>query len=211
MDLNSRKKSTYIVIGIGVLFILAILLQYFSIKNPSTYVRKIERERDMKDLQFRNDPSSPIKRQDQPGFEGLNYFPVDPSYVCDAQLVPDGKKDTLRLYTSTGGVQAVIRMGFLAFELQGTQQQLVAYKYLDPTQASVFVPFRDLTSNVSTYGGGRYLDVPISDQWVIDFNKAYNPYCVYNETYSCPLPPSENFLELEVLAGEKMIALGDGP
>ena len=205
IDLNSRKNSTYIVIGIGIVFIIIILFQYFSLKNPSTYSRKLLQERSMKDLQFRNDPESPIKQEHRQAFEGLNYFPIDESYVVDASLRPSEKKDTLRLYTSTGGVQQVIRMGILEFELHGLKSGLLAYKYLDPTNPNVFVPFRDLTSAVSTYGGGRYMDIPISDKWVVDFNTAYNPYCVYNETFSCPLPPGENNLPLEILAGEQMI------
>ena len=67
----------------------------------------------------------------------------------------------------------------------------------------MFIPFRDATSGKETYGAGRYIDMAESEQYVIDFNTAYNPFCVYNENYSCPIPPKENWLAVEIKAGEK--------
>ncbi len=204
MDLNSRKNSTYIVIGIGIFFILIILWQYYSLKNPSGYVLQMEQGREMKDLFFSNSPDSPIPNEERSNFKGLSYFPIDESYVCDAILIPAERRDTLKLMTTNGTMQQVEIAGKLQFTLQGVVQDLTAYEYLDPSQRTYFVPFRDLTTNVSTYGGGRYMDIPIEDELVVDFNTAYNPYCVYNIEYVCPLPPPENFLQLEILAGEKM-------
>jgi len=204
MDLNSRKNSTYIVIGIGFVFIAIIVMQYFSVKNPSTYVRKVEESRERKDLSFANSPESPIPQSERSNFQGLSYFPIDESYVCEASLIRADRRDTLRLTTTKGTVQSVTIAGKLAFTLQGVAQQLTAYEYLEADQNTYFVPFRDLTSNVSTYGGGRYMDIPIEKDLTVDFNTAYNPFCVYNDTYVCPLPPSENYLQLEILAGEKM-------
>jgi uncharacterized protein (DUF1684 family) len=69
----------------------------------------------------------------------------------------------------------------------------------------LFLPFTDLTSGVESYGGGRYIDMEVQkgNTWTIDFNKGYNPYCAYNEKYSCPIPPAENDLKVEVKAGVK--------
>ena len=69
----------------------------------------------------------------------------------------------------------------------------------------LFIPFRDGTSRIETYGGGRYLDVRIPDgkELLIDFNLAYNPYCAYSHRYSCPIPPVVNTLDVKIIAGEK--------
>jgi len=204
MDLNSRENSTKIIIAIGIVFVAIILWQYYSLKNPSRYSLLVAQQREMKDRQFRNAPDSPIKRTERTQFQGLSYFPIDESYVCEATLLPAEMQDTLVLMTSIGSIQKMIRAGKLRFSLQGVQQELVAYQYLDETIGNYFAPFRDLTTNVSTYGGGRYLDIPMGNELVVDFNQAYNPYCVYNEDFVCPLPPPENYLPLEVMAGEKL-------
>ena len=70
----------------------------------------------------------------------------------------------------------------------------------------LFVPFRDATSGGETYGGGRYLDLPVAPlgRYALDFNRAYHPYCVYSDAYSCPLPPAENTMALAVRAGERL-------
>ncbi len=87
---------------------------------------------------------------------------------------------------------------------------LLAYQNLDllknkPEYRKLFVPFNDYTNGVSSYGGGRYLDIdiPAGDKTIIDFNFAYNPYCAYHDRWSCPIPPSENNLDIEVEAGVK--------
>ncbi|MEM9717999.1 MAG: DUF1684 domain-containing protein [Bacteroidota bacterium] len=204
MDINSRETSTKIFIGIGIAFVAIILWQYYSLRNPSTYSLRLAQQRELKDRQFRNAPDSPIPSVERTRFAGLNYFAIDESYISSTTLVPAEKQDTLILMTSVGSIQKMIRKGKLQFELQGIPQELVAYQNLDESVNQLFVPFRDLTTNVSTYGGGRYLDIPQEEELKIDFNQAYNPYCVYNPDFVCPLPPPENYLSLEILAGERM-------
>ncbi len=204
MDINSRENSTKIIIAIGILFVGIILWQYYSLRNPSTYSLRLEAQREAKDRQFRNAPDSPIKRNERTQFQGLTYFPIDESYICSADFIPSERADTLLLMTSVGSIQRMIQSGKLAFSLQGMKQELVTYKNLDESVNTLFVPFRDLTTNVSTYGGGRYLDIALGDELTVDFNQAYNPYCVYNTDFVCPLPPPENYLSLEIWAGEKM-------
>ena len=203
MELNSRKTSTYLFIGIGIAFLLIILMQFFSLRNPSPLIARMEQQREMKNLQFKNGIDSPIPVAERSTFNGLRYYPVDERYVASAVLVLDSVRDTLTLMTTTGENLPLVRMGQLEFSLQGMKHRLTAYKYLErEREGQLFVPFRDLTSGVSTYGGGRYLDLAYTDDIKIDFNTAYNPYCVYNIEYSCPLPPSENKLMIEVRAGE---------
>ena len=71
---------------------------------------------------------------------------------------------------------------------------------------SLFLPFTDQTNGKELYGGGRYMDVeiPLSDAIILDFNKAYNPYCACSDRYSCPIPPQENDLQIPILLGEKI-------
>lgn len=205
-DLNSRKTSTWLIAGIGLVFLIIIMINQIS-NRPTAYSQQVLQQRAQKNLQFKNDPQSPIKREDKVLFEELNYFPVRDEYRVEASFVQESSPDTLNLMTTTGEDRLMVRSGQLHFQLQGQNHSLLAYRYLDPGKTEFFVPFKDLTSGVATYGGGRYLDVPSDNPIVLDFNQAYNPYCVYNETFSCPLPPRENYLPLEVRSGEMKFSL----
>ena len=110
--------------------------------------------------------------------------------------------------TSTGEMRLYRRYGRITFQVNGEEAQLTIYS--DPHGQDFFLPFRDATSGKETYGAGRYLDnhrpalTPLAnDQFQIDFNFSYNPYCAYNPHYSCPLPPRENWLSVPIEAGEK--------
>ena len=95
----------------------------------------------------------------------------------------------------------------LGFAAGGVERRLVAYTQVGPdATGELFVPFRDATSGGETYGGGRYLDLPVAPlgRYALDFNRAYHPYCVYSDAYSCPLPPAENTMALAVRAGERL-------
>jgi len=203
MNLNNRKNSTLIAVGVGALFIIVILASQIA-QNPTQYISRMEQAREQKDLQFKNDPDSPIPREKRKTFEGLGYFVIQDIYRVEAQLIKDPKPDTLVLM-GTKGEQTrdrLVRVGKLRFMLQDRPYELAAFDYLDKDEGIYFVPFYDLTTGVSTYGGGRYLEVEKGNDLIVDFNEAYNPYCVYNDSYLCPLPPRENKLNLEVRAGE---------
>ena len=101
------------------------------------------------------------------------------------------------------------KYGTLTFKINDTICSLTVYQNLDLIKRKgfenyLFLPFKDLTSEVTTYGGGRYLDIDIQkrSQWKIDFNLAYHPYCAYSERYSCPIVPKENKLAVQINAGE---------
>ena len=109
--------------------------------------------------------------------------------------------------TSTGDIRHYRRWATFSFEVGGETADLTIYS--DPWGESLFLPFKDGTNGRDTYGAGRYLDnhrpglSVRGGQVVVDFNYAYNPYCAYSTTYSCPLPPRENWLEMPIYAGEK--------
>jgi uncharacterized protein (DUF1684 family) len=207
MEVNNRRNSTLLILGIGTAFVLVILFQYYSRSNESPYDRAIAQQRANKDLQFKEAADSPIKAEEKERFEGLVYFTPDERYKVETSFIPNPQADTLSLMTTSGTERRMIQAGALQFSLQGLEHRLLAYRYLDPAIKELFVPFKDLTSGGDTYGGGRYLDIPWTagqTTFEVDFNKAYHPYCVYNEEFVCPLPPSANKLQIEVRAGERL-------
>ncbi len=142
------------------------------------------------------------------GFAGLEYFPFDEKYQFRLKLQKYDVPGLARVPLSSGEVVEVLRVGFLEFSLDGQLLRLQVYKKRT-SDVEVFVPLRDGTSGVETYGAGRYVDVEVSpkdDRCVLDFNLAYNPLCAFDpERFVCPYPPAENWLmNLRITAGEKM-------
>lgn len=154
-------------------------------------------------------PQSPLSHEQAHAFTGLAYYDPNPDLVITAAVERFGDDEALiEMQTSSGASQHFRRWGRASFQLEG--QEAAVTIYTDPYGHSLFLPFRDATNGDETYGAGRYLDSqrpglqPLSEEQVeIDFNYAYNPYCAYNENYSCPLPPRENWLRLPIRAGER--------
>ncbi|MDQ6693161.1 MAG: DUF1684 domain-containing protein [Chloroflexota bacterium] len=149
------------------------------------------------------------------GFDGPRYYPPAPAWCVDARLDSDtpGTDMEVELTTSIGDLRLFDLKGTFLFNVAGKEYRLTAYAMLprDPDYSYLFVPFRDATSGNETYGGGRYLDVAMTsdDHYILDFNRAYNPSCVYSPRYNCPYPPPENSLHFRVEAGEKMPLYGE--
>lgn len=117
--------------------------------------------------------------------------------------------------TYSGAQKTFVKYGVVKFRIDGRRQKLTVYRSLGletlpQYRDYLFVPFKDKTSGSATYGGGRYMDLKVSDvkdgNCVLDFNKAYNPYCAYSEGFNCPIPPKENTLLVAIKAGEKNFA-----
>jgi len=137
----------------------------------------------------------------------LEYYAIDEAYNVPASLTPSDDPTILEMQTSTGQMRRERRAGMLQFTLQGQPMTLTAFVEADaPNLNRLFVPFSDTTSGKETYPAGRYLDLARTPTglYELDFNRAYNPYCYYNESYECPLPPSENKLKVPIHAGEKV-------
>jgi hypothetical protein len=147
------------------------------------------------------------ERPEKTSFEHLLYFPPDRSYEVRATLVPIPEPDAVEMLTSQGLTKTFYRYARLRFEIEGEEQELVAYKSALSGDGSdlLFIPFRDATSGKETYGGGRFMDVeePEGEQLTLDFNRAYNPLCNYSPGFNCPIPPRENHLDVAIRAGEK--------
>jgi uncharacterized protein (DUF1684 family) len=156
--------------------------------------------------------ATPLLPEQQKNFKGLNYFAPDRDYLIKATLIKSAKQEDVIMKTSGDRTPVYVRYGVVEFMLDGKSYTLAVYqnkKMLELSQdtTSLFIPFRDETCGVESYGGGRYIDceIPASgDKVMLDFNKAYNPYCAYNHSYSCVIPPEENRLAVRIEAGEKV-------
>ncbi|WP_455169452.1 DUF1684 domain-containing protein [Aegicerativicinus sediminis] len=166
-------------------------------------------QKDMNAL-FKDASKSPLTSKDLKKFEALDFFPFDSIYVVKATFIRTPESQPFRMKTTTDRMPEYVRYGVVSFELHGEKFQLNAYKGIDEEDDSrLFIPFLDDTNGEDTYGGGRYidLDLPSDKNMMIDFNQAYNPYCVYNENYSCPIVPRENYLPVRVEAGLKKFSI----
>ncbi len=169
-------------------------------------IQEVEKFRKEKDSFFKSDNESPIPEEERLSFGGLKYFQPSSEFRVKAKLTSFEKPEVITMVTSKGTVRSYLKYGTFDFELQGRKMRLFAYQAADnPHEHSLFVPFTDETSARESYGAGRYLDLEEArrNEYVLDFNLAYNPYCAYSENYVCPFPPSENKLPVAVRAGEK--------
>jgi uncharacterized protein len=178
-----------------------------SCQTPARYADEIAAWRSQKDQFMRSSPESPIPAERREAFQPLPYYPIDEQYRVPAALRVARGEEILEMPTSTGKPRKMRRIGTLAFTLKGQPLTLTAFAEADDTELNrLFVPFGDLTNGTETYQGGRYLDLDrtASNVYDLDFNRAYHPFCVFNPTYECPIPPRENRLTMPVRAGENM-------
>jgi uncharacterized protein (DUF1684 family) len=175
-------------------------------------LHQIEIEKHQAELnkQYGDSISSPLKPEDLSTFEALEFFPIDENFKVEAILELTSKDPVFEMPTTTDRKPLYKRYGIAIFKLNGKEFKLNVYQnqelILDFEYRNyLFLPFTDKTNGQDTYKGGRYIDmeIPENNLLIIDFNKAYNPYCAYNSKYSCPVVPSENNLDIEIKAGVK--------
>lgn len=147
---------------------------------------------------------SPLPERLRPTFGGLQYHPYDPDLEFLTEPLPDPERQVLVFLTSSGSEVVYERFGWFTTLIEGQTVRLAGFaREGDDQPESLFVPFKDTSSGFETYGGGRYLDVPLHNgRLEVNFNFAYNPYCAFGDGWSCPIPPQENCLTVAVLAGE---------
>jgi uncharacterized protein (DUF1684 family) len=165
---------------------------------------ELEAFRAEKDDFFRSHPQSPLTREQKKSFTGLSYFPENPDLRLEVVMEEFPKKEEFAMQTSTGDVQMYQKYGRFHFTVDGEDAQLTIYQ----GEHGFFLPFVDALANQETYPAGRYLEPePLpGNRFFVDFNLAYNPYCAYNERWSCPITPAENRLKVAVRAGEKLFS-----
>ena len=156
--------------------------------------------RERKDAYFRED--GPLTATQRETFTGLRYYPENPALVLriTPEVFPDA--EVIEMQTSTGHLAMYSRWATIAFHVAEQQVRLTVYR--DTVMGDLFLPFQDANAGGDTYGAGRYLDVHFLDdgRLLVDFNYAYNPYCAYNDGWSCPIPPAENHIDVPIEAGE---------
>jgi uncharacterized protein (DUF1684 family) len=169
----------------------------------------IEFQKDL-NKEFSDPESSPLPDRYRKDFNGLDFFKPDTTFIVNATFTRTPDATPFLMPTTTDRMSKEVVYGVVSFQLKGKSFQLEVYqneelKEDEGFEDYLFLPFTDATNGNETYSGGRYIDltIPEGDQIVIDFNKAYNPYCTYNKKYSCPIVPSQNTLDMEIFAGVK--------
>ena len=149
-----------------------------------------------KDEFFASDPDSPLTDDQKISFTGLKYFPDNPALRLTVQVDEFPEKETIQMQTTANEIQTYKRFGRFQFSMEGQTASLTIYASED----GFFLPFVDSLANTETYPAGRYLEPEFigKGKFHIDFNRAYNPYCAYNEGWSCPITPFENRLKFLV-------------
>ena len=195
------------------LLVLFSLLLILNCENKKRYDKSFTPfQKEMNEF-FKDASISPLKEKDLKNFKGLDFFAFDSSYVVNAALTRTPEEKSFKMKTTTDRLPEYIKYGIVTFDLFNKSYSLNIYRNLDIInnegyQDYLFLPFLDDTNGFESYGGGRYidLDIPKGDNLVIDFNSAYNPYCVYDEKYSCPIVPRDNYLSIKINAGVKAFA-----
>jgi uncharacterized protein len=192
--------------------IVVIVAAACSNKPPENkdYASRLTAERQAKDAQFMEE-NEPVPKSRKAKLLPLAYFPIDPDYNVPAALKPAEKETVVQMPTSTGALRLTRIVGTLEFVLKGQPLKLVASVDKEaPNLDHLTVMFSDLTSGAETYPGGRYIEFDRNGSGIyeLDFNRAFNPYCYYNESYECPYPPPENRLKVPIRVGERLKSEG---
>lgn len=201
------KSKNIILLLIVVVAIVIVYYGFNESQSDPAYAEKIRKEREEKDRFMRTSKESPFANA-KDEFNGLKYYEPDPKYRIIADLSYVENRKVILLPTNDGKEERYITYAYAGFILDGIKNELLILEVMEmgPFRGKLFLAFGDETSAIETYGAGRYLDVskvPGSSTITLDFNLAYNPYCAYNDTYTCPLPPPENLLKVAIKAGEK--------
>ena len=190
--------------------ILLIISIFITFKTTAqTYQEIITKHRQDYKHAFLKEERSPVRAEDLQYFD---FFEIDSTFRVKCIFTKINSPDTFTIPTVDGKQKEYFKYGILSFEIKGKKLQLNVYQSLALMRIPkyknyLFVPFKDFTSGKETYGGGRYLDIETTniqtDVVILDFNKAYNPYCAFGDGFSCPVPPKENHLKARIKAGEK--------
>ncbi len=194
-----------------ILFFLFFGLNAFA---QSDFEKEVQAFQEQQNLDFRNPEESPLSPGQRAKFKELSFFPIKAEYRVVARFIKNENPVTFQMTTTTSRRPDYSKYATVEFELNGKTYRLAVYqshqlrateKYKD----YLFLPFNDHTNGFETYGGGRFIDlsIPNGDTIVIDFNKAYSPSCAFNHSYSCPIPPEENHLEIKIEAGMKNLEI----
>lgn len=184
---------------------------FIYVDNKVDHFNKIDEWRKQKDIDYKDVDKTMLTAELMKDFSALKYYGIDYGQRVTSKLTKFNDGRTFIIKTTGGQDYEYLIYARADFELNGKKEFLNVYISKRSVESgrkkgALFIPFYDETSGDETYGGGRYLvlDLPDNDELVLDFNMAYNPYCVYNPDHSCPIPPRENHLDFKVEVGELM-------
>jgi uncharacterized protein (DUF1684 family) len=191
-------------------FLILIFSFSFTKNNTeeSLYINEIKKFQKEMNEEFKNPKTSPLTDEDIKIFKKLDFYPIDSNFRVVAMLKLNKKKKEFGMKTTTSRLPIYINYGIASFKLNGKKFKINIYQNVELSKKEkykdyLFMLFTDKTSGKTSYAGGRYIDlrIPKDGKLLIDFNKAYNPYCAYNHKYSCPIPPEEDYFDMEIKAG----------
>jgi uncharacterized protein (DUF1684 family) len=196
------------------LTITFLLFSFFAANSQDeTALAEIRQFQDELNAQYKSADKSPLDSKDRKRFKKHDFYKADLKYRVVAKLDRNVNAEILHIKTSTERVAKYKKYALATFQIDGQYYSLTLYQSMDLLRSPeykdyLFLPFLDKTSGEESYGAGRYIDLRMTegDEIVIDFNKAYNPYCAYSNRYSCPRVPEENNLGVEIRAGIKYTA-----
>ncbi len=195
---------------ITLLFCSAAKAQNTAEFNRSAYLKKVEKDRKLKNTEMLGDEKSPLAEDEKAEFKNLNYFKPKVKFRKEANFERFDQATHFLMKTTTERLPEYSLYGVVTFQHKGKTLTLNVYQNIELVkkpgyEKHLFIPFNDKTNGKETYGGGRFMDITETgeNKIILDFNEAYNPYCAYNHKYSCPIPPEANNLNIRVTAGEK--------
>lgn len=205
------SKTSY---GLIVILFLTLLIteacneKSFDDPQMKAYIENLLKERKEKNYSLQFDINSPFNRDTTVTFKQLNYYRPDPDFIFKSKLIQYDVQDTVSILGTKGETRPAILLGFLELKKDDKVHNVNVYKSFDRTGEPYYsIWFTDRTTGKETYGVGRYLDFELNDHpefvYTIDFNKAYNPYCAYSALFTCPIPRVEDYIDMEIEAGEK--------
>ncbi|AOW20396.1 DUF1684 domain-containing protein [Urechidicola croceus] len=192
------------------LFLLSLFISSCAQEKKFTHIEEIEHFQYKLNVEYSDKKTTPLKDKDFKKFKNLEFFPINSSYKIVADFISTPNEPIFEMPTTTDRKPLYTQYGIATFLLDNKEFTLRIYQnqklMIDPEYEDyLFIPFTDLTNGNETYDAGRYIDIRFEDikngKITFDFNKAYNPYCAYNDKYSCPIPPKENDLAVEIKAG----------
>lgn len=203
---------------VGYRLVIAIMLLLFAAsackENQSNdpemkkYNDELIKERKEKDYSLQFDINSPFNRDTTITFKPLNYYEPNSDFIFKSKLIQFDLQDTVSILGTRGETRPAILLGYLELKMDGKVHKINVYKSFSRTGEPYYsIWFTDKTTGDETYGVGRYLDFELNKNpdfvYTIDFNRAYNPYCAYSTMFTCPIPRPEDYIDLEIVAGEK--------
>ena len=190
-------------------YLVVLLFSFYAI-GQENQIKLAEDFQKQLNTEFKDSLHSPLLEEDLAHFDALDFYPISKKFIVEASFVRTKKEKVFKMKTSTERTPMYKKYGELHFEIDGKKFQLNVYQNIELSSKPgfkdyLFLPFSDKTNGKETYIGGRYIDMRMqkTKTVIINFNKAYNPYCAYNYKYSCPIVPLENDLAIEIKAGVK--------